>query len=69
MVLLGLQRDPTRLSPEDRILESYLEKLTVFSPIKTRVLTVEFQSRDPDIAAKTANKVAEDVYKRQQLHG
>lgn len=61
MVLLGLQRDPTRLSPEDRILESYLEKLTVFSPIKTRVLTVEFQSRDPDIAAKTANKVA-DLY-------
>ena len=58
-ILLGLKRDPTRLSPEDRILEVYLEKLTAFSPPKTRVISIEFQSKNPELAAAAANKIAE----------
>lgn len=58
-ILLGLKRDPTRQSPEDRILEAYLDKLTAFSPPKTRVISIEFQSKDPDLAAAAANKIAE----------
>lgn len=61
LVLTGLKRDPTRLSPEDRMLESYFDRLTVLSPMKTRVLTVEFSSRDPDLSAKVANAIA-DLY-------
>ncbi len=61
LILVGLKRDPTRLSPEDRILESYFERLTVLSPMKTRVLTIEFSSRDPDLSARVANAVA-DAY-------
>ena len=61
LILVGLKRDPTRLSPEDRILESYFDRLTVLSPMKTRVLTVEFSSRDPDLSAKVANTIA-DLY-------
>lgn len=61
MVLAGLKRDPTTLSPEDRVLENYFDKLTVFSPTKTRVLNIEFQARDPDLAAKAANVIA-DIY-------
>jgi uncharacterized protein involved in exopolysaccharide biosynthesis len=61
MVLAGLKRDPTTLSPEDRVMENYFEKLTVFSPTKTRVLNIEFQSRDPDLSAKAANTIA-DIY-------
>ena len=61
LVLCGLKRDPTRLSPEDRILESYFERLTVLSPTKTRVLTIEFGSRDPDLSARIANAIA-DLY-------
>jgi succinoglycan biosynthesis transport protein ExoP len=59
LILVGLKRDPTRLSPEDRILESYFDRLTVLSPLKTRVLTVEFTSRDPDLSARVANTIAE----------
>lgn len=58
-ILLGLKRDPTRQSPDDRILESYLDKLTAYAPPKTRVIAIEFQSKDPDLAAAAANKVAE----------
>lgn len=65
MVLLGIARDPTRMSPEDRILEKFGEKLSVLSPTKTRVLSIEFSSRDPDLAARGANAVA-DAYIEMQ---
>ncbi len=61
LILLGLQKDPTLISPEERILENYFERLTVYSPTKTRVLSIEFQSRDPDLAARAANTIA-DLY-------
>ncbi len=58
LVLLGLKRDPTQLSPEDRVLENYYDKLQVYSPTKTRVLNIEFQAHDSDLAAKAANTIA-----------
>lgn len=61
LVLTGLKRDPTRLSPEERILEAYFDRLTVLSPTKTRVLTIEFTSRDPELSARAANTIA-DLY-------
>jgi succinoglycan biosynthesis transport protein ExoP len=61
LILLGVQKDPTLLTPEERILETYFDRLTVYSPTKTRVLTIEFQSRDPDLAARAANTIA-DLY-------
>ncbi|WP_330082842.1 exopolysaccharide transport family protein [Methylocystis iwaonis] len=66
MVLLGITRDPTRMSPEDRILEKFGEKLAVLSPTKTRVLSIEFSSRDPDLAARGANAVADAYIEMQQ---
>lgn len=66
MVLLGITRDPTRMSPEDRILEKFSDKLSVLSPTKTRVLSVEFSSRDPDLAARGANAVADAYIEMQQ---
>lgn len=65
LILVGLKRDPTRLSPEDRILESYFDRLTVLSPMKTRVLTIEFSSRNPDLSAKIANTIAEQYLEFQ----
>ncbi|MBL8590487.1 MAG: lipopolysaccharide biosynthesis protein [Methylobacteriaceae bacterium] len=59
MVLLGMQRDPTTLSPEDRVLEAWYDRLKVFPAPRTRVIVVEFTARDPDLAARAANVVAE----------
>lgn len=58
LVLFGLARDPTQLSPEERILESYFDRLAILSPTKTRVLQIEFSSRDPDLSAQAANTIA-----------
>ena len=59
LILLGAQKDPAAMSPEDRVLETYFNKLTVFPVAKTRVLTVEFVSRSPELAAQAANTIAE----------
>jgi uncharacterized protein involved in exopolysaccharide biosynthesis/Mrp family chromosome partitioning ATPase len=58
MVLFGLMRDPTLTPPEDRVLEAYLDRLTVYSPPKTRVVTIQFRSNDPELAAHAANVIA-----------
>ncbi|HEY8261811.1 MAG TPA: GumC family protein [Methylosinus sp.] len=57
-VALGVMRDPARLSPEERMLDAYFDRLTILSPTKTRVLQIEFSSRDPDLAARAANAIA-----------
>ncbi len=59
LVLLGLARDPTQDTVDARVIQAFSEKLTVFSPPKTRVITIQFQSKDPERAAQVANKVAE----------
>ena len=65
LVLMGLLPDPTRESPETRIVDTFLLRLTVFSPPKTRVITVEFTSRDAALAARAANTIA-DLYIKEQ---
>jgi len=59
--LFGLGRDTLRLSPEDRVLANYYERLSVLPIDKSRVIQVEFQSRDPELAARVANAVV-DMY-------
>jgi uncharacterized protein involved in exopolysaccharide biosynthesis len=52
---------------EDRLLNAFFDHLTVMSPAKSRILQIEFSSRDPDLAAKAANTVAEQyiAFKQQ----
>src|SRR5947209_19632867 len=46
---LGLARDPLSMTPEERVLESYYDRLSVFQVDKSRVVAIEFQSADPDL--------------------
>lgn len=66
LILFGLGRDLTRMTPEERILETFADKLAVLSPTKTRVLTIEFSSRNADLTARAANTVAETYIEMQQ---
>ena len=66
MALLGIGRDPLTLSPEERVLDAYYERLTAFAVDKSRVIVVEFQSRDPELAARVANSIAEGYIAIQQ---
>ncbi len=63
---LGLAKDPLSMTPEERVLESYYERLTVFPVDKSRVISVEFQSADPELAARVANAVADNYLALQQ---
>jgi len=64
---LGLAKDPLSMTPEERVLESYYERLTVFPVDKSRVISVEFQSSDPELAARIANAVADNYLTLQQM--
>jgi succinoglycan biosynthesis transport protein ExoP len=66
LILSGLVRDPLTMSPEERVLESYYERIAAYPVDKSRVIAVEFQSADPDLAARVANVVAETYLTLQQ---
>jgi uncharacterized protein involved in exopolysaccharide biosynthesis len=57
LMLFGLMRDPTREAPEDRVVDTFERRLTVFSPTQTRVLTIQFKSHDPKMAARITNEI------------
>ena len=59
LIMLGLERDPTSVSPEERILAAYYEKLTVYNVTKSRVIAIEFTASNPELAARAANTIAE----------
>jgi len=63
---LGLAKDPLSMTPEERVLEAYNERLTVFQVDKSRVISIEFQSADPDFAASVANTIADSFLALQQ---
>lgn len=65
LILLGLARDPTQEAVDQRIVTAFLQKLTVYSPPKTRVISIEFTSKDADLAARGANEIAALYLKEQ----
>ena len=66
LALFGIGRDPFSLSPEERVLDAYNERFTAYAVDKSRVIVVEFQSRDPELAARVANSIAEGYLALQQ---
>src|SRR5690606_11592216 len=65
LVLLGLKSNPLDMKPEDRVLKTFQEKLQVYQVEKSRVIGIEFTSKDPNLAAAIPNKMAE-VYRSLQ---
>ena len=66
LALFGIGRDPFSLTPEERVLEAYYDRFTAYAVDKSRVIVVEFQSRDPELAARVANSIAEGYLVLQQ---
>lgn len=60
----GIGRDQLKMSPEERAMEAYFAKLSVSAVERSRVITVAFQSSDPELAAKIVNAIV-DAYLRQ----
>ncbi len=66
LVMSGLVKDPTRMTPQERVLDSYYERLNVYPVDKSRVIIIEFQSQDPQLAARAANAIADAYLDYQQ---
>jgi uncharacterized protein involved in exopolysaccharide biosynthesis/Mrp family chromosome partitioning ATPase len=56
----GMGRDPSQTSVEERVLERFTERLAVYPIEKSRVISIDFQSESPELAAKVANAVADE---------
>lgn len=65
LVLFGLKKNPLELPPEQRVLRAFKEKLQVYQVEKSRVIGIEFTSKDPALAAAVPNAII-DVYRQLQ---
>src|SRR6516162_927129 len=66
LALIGIGRDPFSMTPEERVLEAYFDRLAAYAVDKSRVIVVEFQSRDPELAARVADSIADGYLVLQQ---
>ncbi len=64
--LVGFAKDPMQMTPEERVLKSYYDRLAAFQVEKSRVIAIEFESEDPELAAQVANAIAEGYLVVQQ---
>ena len=59
LALFGIGRDPLSRKPEQRVLDAYFDHFTAYAVDKSPVIVIEFESRDPELAARVANSIAE----------
>jgi tyrosine-protein kinase Etk/Wzc len=64
--LIGVIKNPMRMTPEERVLDAYYDRLQVFAVEKSRVIVIDFLSEDPKLAAQVANAIADAYLVRQQ---
>jgi succinoglycan biosynthesis transport protein ExoP len=65
-VMIGLGGHPADRSPEERVLEKYYDRLLVYPVARSRIVSIEFTSRDAALAAKAANTIAETYLEFQE---
>src|SRR6202795_1659433 len=66
LALCGIGRDPFSLTPEERVLDAYYDRFAAYAVDKSRVIVIEFQSLDPELASRVANSIAEGYLVLQQ---
>ncbi len=66
LITLGLMKDPRTIPLEERVLEMYFKRLLAYPLGKSRVIAIEFQSEDPQVAANVANRIAEEYLAREE---
>ncbi len=61
LIGLGLTNDPRLQTREQRVLDKFADKLKAFPVVKSKVIQVEFSSKDPRTSAEVANTLS-DLY-------
>ncbi len=57
--LIGLGRDYSAMSSDERTLAAYYDRINAYAVEKSRVIAIDFSSADPELAARVANAIAE----------
>ena len=57
--LIGLGRDYTAMTQEERTLAAYYDRINAYAIEKSRVIAIDFSSANPELAARVANSIAE----------
>ncbi|MCJ8508425.1 exopolysaccharide transport family protein [Rhizobium lemnae] len=65
LAAIGVTSNPMDTAPEERVLKAFREKLQVYPVEGSRVITIEFSSQDPKLAATVPNRMA-DLYLSMQ---
>lgn len=66
LMALGLAPDPRSIPKEERVLDVFRKRLLVFPQGKSRVISIEFQSESPELAAEIANRIAAEYLLREE---
>jgi uncharacterized protein involved in exopolysaccharide biosynthesis len=66
LAMIGIGKDPLRITPEERVLAAYYDRISVFPVEKSRVIGITFQSSSPELAAQVANTIATSYLSFQQ---
>jgi len=64
--MIGIGRDRSTMTRDERTLEAYYDRLNVQAVEKSRVISIDFSSADPQLAANVANAIAEAYLHMQQ---
>jgi len=65
--ILGVIKNPMKMTPEERTLDAYYNRLNVYPVEKSRVIVIDFLSENPELAARVANAIADAYIERQRL--
>ncbi len=60
--LFGLGKDTMRLTPEERVMTNYFQRLSVIPIEKSRVIQIKFQSSDPELSARAVNAIIDTYF-------
>jgi len=58
LVALHLKKNPAENPPEERVIDAFTERLQVFQVPGSRVIGINFTSKDPKLAARIPNAMA-----------
>jgi polysaccharide biosynthesis transport protein len=64
LAFVGIIRNPLGMTPEERVLDAYYDRLTVFPVEKSHVIVIDFLSENPELAAGVANAIADAFLQR-----
>jgi polysaccharide biosynthesis transport protein len=65
--MLGIIKNPLKMTPEERTLDAYYQRLNVYPVEKSRVIVIDFLSENPELAVRVANAIADAYIERQRL--